>query len=625
MKKNFFLKSKKILSCAILICIIVSLLLTGIGMYLVNDYEDYVVKIGSEKIYYKKLQQIMMDLYSNQKNFNSNLEPSQEEITNLKKEALLKIINHTLLKQYAKSIQIIIPDEEIKNTIQSITAFHSEEKFDLEKLKTTLHNSGLTLKEFIHEIYDHLLVEKLIKNINLTSFLLPYEIEQILSHTLQERHIRTIRYSKKLIDEYTVSEEDIYAEYKLNEKKYELPEKFNIDYILINLEKISNNLVINPIEIKEWYKKNIHLFTIPEKKRYSVIQTDSYEEAQNHLKKIESGEDFYQIARKESKDIFSSIKSGDIGWIPEDIIIEEIRTANLKNRNEVSKIIKFSSGYLIIKLVDIKSKNIKNLESVYNMIENKIKFDKSQKILTSYKENIKNLIKQNQFNLTGLASHLSTNTKKTGLLELDSILNILSKQLNLKKINFINNENLNKCDSNLRKNQLYENEKSILIFCMKEFQPKYIQPLHEIQDVIIKEIKNKKFILQTRINLEKIITQLNTDNSLEIINKLKNIGLIVSDISKVSVFDQIHNDEFKKFIFDMPKPIKEKIVFKIFNDKDDIFLVALEKVSFKESSDLDKNILINQLKNQFFSLNLDALLTNLRYSTKIKSKILEKI
>ncbi|AFA41444.1 PpiD family peptidyl-prolyl cis-trans isomerase [Wigglesworthia glossinidia endosymbiont of Glossina morsitans morsitans (Yale colony)] len=620
MKKKIFLKSKKIISHTILICIILSLLLTGIGAYLIN--ENYAIKIGNEKIPYKKIQQIMMDLYANQK----NLDTTKSDSFYLKNEAILKIINHTLLKQYAKNIHLIISDQKIKNTIQSLSFFNSEEKFNLEKLKITLNNSGLTLKEFINEIHDHLLVEELIKNINLTSFFLPYEIDQVLFNTFQERYVRIITYNKyKLIDQQHVSEADIYAEYKLNQKKYELPEKFNMDYILINLENINNNIVVDTSEVEKWYKKNIEMFTLPEQKRYSVIQTHTKEEAEYCLQQIEAGEDFSKIARQRSKDIFSSLNSGDLGWISDDIFIEEIHLADLKNKNEISKIIKSpSSGYLIIKLVDIKFKNIQNLQSVYSIVEKRIKSDKSKNMFKRHKENIENLINNNSLNLIDLASHLHINTNKTGLLKIEKISNFLLKQLNLSKSDFFNHINLNSCDNLLQKNQLYSDDKNILIFCVKNSQSKYTQPLNEIKDKIIKEIKNKKFMLQTRINLEKIITELNSKNSSEAINQLKNTGLIISEIKKVSIFDENYEDIFKKFVFNMPEPSKENITFKIFNNNDKIFLVALEKISFKKANNLEKNILINQWKEQIISLNLEALLVNLRNSTKIKSKILEK-
>lgn len=622
MKKKIFLKSKKIISHTILICIILSLVLTGIGAYLINENEDYAIKIGNEKVPYKKIQQIMMDLYANQK----NLDSSQADSSYLKNEAILKIINHTLLKQYAKNIHLIISDQKIKNTIRSLSVFNSEEKFNLEKLKITLNNSGLTLKEFVNEIHDHLLVEELIKNINLTSFLLPYEVDQILFNTFQERYIRTITYNKyKLIDQQHVSEADIYAEYKLNQKKYELPEKFNMNYILINLENINNNIFVDTSEVERWYKKNIEMFTFPEQKRYSVIQTHTKEEAEYCLQQIEAGEDFSKIARQRSKDIFSSLNSGDLGWISDDIFIEEIHLADLKNKNEISKIIKSpSSGYLIIKLMDIKSKNIQNLKSVYSIVENQIKSDKSKNVFKHYKEKIENVIKNRSLNLIDLASQLHINTNKTGLLKIEKISNFLLKQLNVNKSDFFNHINLSSCDNLLQKNQLYSDDKNILVFCVKDFQSKYTQPLNEIKDKIVKEIKNKKFMLQTRINLEKITTELNSKNSLEAINHLKNMGLIISEIQKVNMFDENYENIFKKFVFNMPEPSKENITFKIFNNNDKIFLVALEKISFKTANNLEKNILINHWKEQIISLNLEALLVNLRNSTKIKSKILEK-
>lgn len=157
-------------------------------------------------------------------------------------------------------------------------------------------------------------------------------------------------------------------------------------------------------ELKEYYKKNMYKFKVPEKIKASLIyvknnptdpkgRSKAKAKAEEALNKIKSGEDFADIAAKYSN-AMSRIKGGDMGFLHKGRLHENVEKIAFSMKvGEVSGIIEKDVGFYIIKVTDktqakqLPFKKIKkSLEKdLIKKEENKIKKDLLEKLKSKAK------------------------------------------------------------------------------------------------------------------------------------------------------------------------------------------------------------------------------------------------
>lgn len=116
-------------------------------------------------------------------------------------------------------------------------------------------------------------------------------------------------------------------------------------------------------ELKQAYDANKAMFTTPTQYRVAQIYLSNDKDAAKAerlaeeltRKAREKGADFADLARKNSMHQESAANGGDMGWLPEDQLIPELRTA-LRNllAGEIAKPVKSANGWHVLKLIERK-------------------------------------------------------------------------------------------------------------------------------------------------------------------------------------------------------------------------------------------------------------------------------
>lgn len=99
------------------------------------------------------------------------------------------------------------------------------------------------------------------------------------------------------------------------------------------------------------------------------------------------GVDFAKLAREQSEQKDTAAKGGDLGWLPENQIIPEIRAAVSRiEKGEVTGPIRSGSGFHIVKLLDKKPASTRTLAEVRDTIVNQMRLRRAQEIERNYIE-----------------------------------------------------------------------------------------------------------------------------------------------------------------------------------------------------------------------------------------------
>ncbi|QCI17280.1 peptidylprolyl isomerase [Buchnera aphidicola (Aphis helianthi)] len=620
MIKFFNLRLKHIVVKCILGIIILSIIFSTLNNYIHKDTTKYIAQVNEEKISIETFQNIFnIELNKQKKILDKNL----NIIKNYKKfkkniydYVLSQLINNILLEQYTKNIKFDLDNSEIKKIIFNSNMFQENNKFNNEKYLNYLKSVNLTNYEYIELIKKKLNTISLINTIAETDFMLDSEKKHIINLLSQKRIIKKTIFKINSIKNQNINNIEILNYFNKNKNKFYNPEQFKVSYIYIKPNEL--NIKCNDQEVKNWYQKNINKYSTQEKRNYSIIQIKTKKEALLILSKLRNGEDFSKIAKQNSIEPISSKKGGNIGWIPTNLIPEEIKKLNLDQNNQISDIVPFNGEFVIVKLNKILFKKIKKISEVYNIIKSEIKHKKSLDEYYRLKNKILFLSKKykNRFDLIEKKSNIRF--VETQWFDKNSIPKILQNPT-LKKMIFkqglLNKEQIVKLNPwliELKNNQLF-------LLTIKNIKLKKLKEFKNVKNNIINILKNIKAIKETKEKTKKILFELNNGNKKILLKE----HLLFNHSETLSRYD--HNPIVSK-IFSMPYNIHEKKIYTMYQDKNKNFVIAfISKIYNEKFSKNEEKMIIKYLEKNNIEKIFNSIIKNLHKHSKIIYNATEQI
>lgn len=598
----------------------ISFVLTGVNDYLIGGYSDYAAKVNGQQISRRQLEQAINNERNRQQESMgeqfSQLAANQGYMGKIRQKVLSQLIDKTLLDQYADNLGLAIDDDQIKQAIFSIPAFHTEDKFDNAKFRALIEKIGLSTDQYAALMRKQLLTQQLIQGISDTSFLLPAETDRLLAVALQTRDARLAIFDiTALSAKQTASNNEIQASYNANKNQYLLPEAFKVTYILMDAKAIQEKTSVEEQEIQFWYDQHYDQFTIPARKRYSIIQSKREKDADNWLKKLQKGADFAVFAKFHSTDIVSAKKGGSIGWISDSNSLDELKEANLTEKGQLSGVIKSSVGFLIVRLDDIAPAQISPLSVVYEEVKTKVKKEKAIDAYYTLQKKVSDAAKNNNETLVSAEASAGIKSKETDWFSRNNVPAVLNygavKQILFEGV-LLGSNGVPGSNSDV----ITVDENRALVIRIADYRSEHVQPIEDVFAQVEQEVKRQKAIEKARVDAEKILAALKQGND-KGAEALKTAGLNFRDVQHFNSDKQI--DPLSQTIFTLSQPSQEKSSYGMAtNLQGDIVLIALDSVRPRLLNQKERNVFVNQLKQEMTNVTFDALLVNLRASAKIQ-------
>lgn len=144
--------------------------------------------------------------------------------------------------------------------------------------------------------------------------------------------------------------------------------------------KVTDNFVISPKQIQEFYDKNKSAYTIPEQVKLrmivlregtdDIVETNKRQTAEEIRQKIIAGAEFERMAQMYSEDEATSDIGGDWGWIERNMLNEELtKVAFSLKPGETSKVLEIGGSYYILFVEARKNASVKPMSEVREEIE----------------------------------------------------------------------------------------------------------------------------------------------------------------------------------------------------------------------------------------------------------------
>ncbi|WP_029934211.1 SurA N-terminal domain-containing protein [Thiomicrospira pelophila] len=373
---------------AIVLVLIVPFALWGIDQYSTGERQQVVAEVNGESItgteflrFYNRQRMRLQEQFGDM--YDQVVEDQQ-----LRDQVLDSLIESRLIKQWAEKQGLLISDEQLASVIQAAEVFHENGQFSEQVYQDLLMRNGLTVSSFEYE-QRQFLIETQFRGLTESSvFATPSELETLFQLQNQRRDIDYIRLDQRVYrDQIKINEDDMQAYYESNKDSFVTPEQVVVEYVSLSMDKIADSLQISDQDVREFYETNISMFTQPEMRRarHILIRAEDEEVALAEIKdiqaKLDSGEDFSELAKEHSQDPGSAMNGGDLDFFEAGMMVPEFDEVVFNMQvGDISDVVKTDFGWHLIQLTDINEQRALDFKDVKQDVEEQLKLEMAERL-----------------------------------------------------------------------------------------------------------------------------------------------------------------------------------------------------------------------------------------------------
>jgi peptidyl-prolyl cis-trans isomerase D len=215
-----------------------------------------------------------------------------------------------------------------------------------------------------------------------------------LEAVLQRREVQAQRFDTKDYEsKVKPTDADLEAYYKANQEPFRVPERADIEYVVLDLATLSKGVTVTEDDLRKYYTENAARYTQAEERRASHILVKAAKDASaaDKAKAKAKAEDllaqvrkapasFADVARKNSDDPGSAERGGDLDFFARGAMVKPFEDAVFGMKpGEISPVIESDFGFHVIRLDAVRGGEKKPFEAVRSEIEAEVKRQLSQR------------------------------------------------------------------------------------------------------------------------------------------------------------------------------------------------------------------------------------------------------
>ena len=601
----------------ILIVICVPFALWGIQNYVDTGKEAAVASVGDKDFYQR-------DVNKAYEQYAQNFQGMTVDEQLLKRQALDKLIKDEVLLQYAHAEGLVATDSSARDFIKTLPYFQTEGKFDEKRYKSLLGSQKISSAEFVNKIKSALIMEQFQRSIIDSSFATPYAIESFFKIQNQQRDVDYITVGlEKVVAQ--PSEQEIASYYQQHQDAYKLPEQVSVEYVELSLEDIAKKVVVTDDKLKAYYEEQKEQYSTPERRKISHIlfainaKTDDKAALSKALKAEQDlkTKDFSALATEVSDDKLSAKKGGDLGlFITGSMEKSFEEAASALKAGEVSKPVKSSFGYHLIKVTELVPGEVKAFDTVKAEVTKAYQKAQAENAFYEAGEKLTQMSYENPDNLQTVSEALSLTVKKSGLFAKDKGDGVAAEQ-KVRDVAF--------SDEVLQGNNSTPVELGsdrLVVLRLLEHKPATVRELNSVKQDVIVALANDKAKQQVVEKANKIKQQLQAGETLQKVaadNKLT-----VKEANGLTKNKNALPEQLSDAIFRAAKPVAGKTTsFGVALATGEQVVVILKKVTPGIMNDEDKKQMALAQKNlakAFGQSEFNAMLASLETKADVSVK-----
>lgn len=395
MLQNIRDKAQGWIAYGIVILISVPFALWGIQQYLGHGSEPVAAKVNGTEITERALdtqfEQFRQQLRAQ---LGAAYRPELFNDARMRREVLDRMVNDELIRQVSRDMGLRVGDAMVQATLLGMQNFQKDGRFDEKTFERAVRLQGLTPKGFMERVRQAMVAQQLSQAVDAGTFVTQQEEADYQRLMNQKRELSYfVVPAADYMAEGGVADEQIKNYYEAHQQEFVTPERIKVNYIHLDAKSAGSTVEVNDDLLRGYYENNQDKFGTPEQRRASHILIQVPKDADEAKveaarKKIDEiaarlakGEDFATLAKEYSQDPGSAENGGDLGYFGKGLMDPAFEASAFSlQKDEVSKPVRSSFGFHLIKLTDIKPSGVKPFEEVKSEVEKAYRKSEGERI-----------------------------------------------------------------------------------------------------------------------------------------------------------------------------------------------------------------------------------------------------
>lgn len=327
----------------------------------------------------------------------------------LRQIALNQLIEDRLLRQATREANMTISSDAIDRQIINNPQFQIGGVFNSDLALRTMATQGYSVQGYRTALQEQMVVGQIVNAYASTSFVTEAELDRMAALSSQTRDFRfvSVTLGNRTMGE-PIPAEQIEAYYQNNEARFMLDEEVGIDYVVLDKNRIYEEVSVNDAAVQAQYNVESSAFNSASQRRASHIlletgsgltEEEALAQAEELKTRLDAGEDFGTLALEASSDTLSAEEGGDIGYTDGSAFPAPLEEAlSTLEVGEVSAPVVSEFGVHLVKLTENTVNEYPPLEEVAERIRRDLSTAEVDALYFSRLEDLANLA----FETTGL-------------------------------------------------------------------------------------------------------------------------------------------------------------------------------------------------------------------------------
>ena len=352
---------------------------------------DVVARVGDYDITVAQFRQMYLLQLENYRQQSSG-EVSEEVLRSLgiDRQILLGMIARYAAVAEAERIGLSVSDAEVRHRIVNLPGFQVNGQFVGEaryRQSLAFQRPPMTPAQFEEEVRRDIMFERL--EAAVTGWIAVSDEEIAAEHRRRNEKVRVQVVAFRgddYLEELEATDEEIEALYEEDSLSYELPEKRQLRFLLVDESTIFESISPADEEVQQFYDANSSQYTTPGQVRASqiLLRIGDQDEAEVEARAAElaaearGGADFAELAREHSQDEATAEAGGDLGMFGRGRMVAEVEAAAFDMEvDAVSDPVKSAIGFHVLRVTEKQEETRQPLEEVREAIENTLKNERA--------------------------------------------------------------------------------------------------------------------------------------------------------------------------------------------------------------------------------------------------------
>ena len=344
---------------------------------------------------------------------------------------LERMVQERILSAASQKQNIEVSDQRLALLLQQDPTIARLRKpdgsLDVERYRQFAAAQGLTPEGFEARIRQDLIKRQVLSAVFDSSFLPDAVANLTVAAFFERRDIQLTRFNPAdYRNGLKPSDDDLKTHLSQNAARYQVPQKADIEYAVLDLATIEKNVTVPEAELRAAYTQSQQAQAAKEERRASHILINApasmpaAEREQARQKALEllaqvkkQPKEFAALARKHSQDPSSASQGGDLDYFGRGAMVKPFEDAAFAlQAGAISELVESQFGYHIIQLTDIRQPKGKTLEQMRPELERELRRQLAQRQYAEAAEQFSNLVYEQADGLQAVAERLKLNVQR---------------------------------------------------------------------------------------------------------------------------------------------------------------------------------------------------------------------